>query len=127
MITLYFYVQEDIEEKSTSDQFPLVFFYFSNHVPFDTVYACIMSENDHDYSQAQSYKNCHLLLRIGLCFINALLVLQENECLIYLYTLLTNVCCNVFTCGSEHSQKDWLIPLFIIISDNFLFIFSQVQ
>ncbi len=26
-----------------------------------------------------------------------------------------------------HSQKDWLIPLFIIISDNFLFIFSQVH
>ena len=26
-----------------------------------------------------------------------------------------------------HSQKDLLIPLFIIISDNFLFIFSQVH
>ena len=26
-----------------------------------------------------------------------------------------------------HSQKDWLVPLFIIISDNFLFIFSQVH
>ena len=28
---------------------------------------------------------------------------------------------------SVHSQKYWFIPLFIIISDNFLFIFSQVH
>ncbi len=32
---------------------------------------------------------------------------------------------NVF--DMVHSQKYWLIPLFIIISDNFLFIFSQVH
>ncbi len=35
--------------------------------------------------------------------------------------------CVAHTLLSIHSQKDWLIPLFIIISDNFVFIFSQVH
>ncbi len=61
---------------------------------------------------------------LALCFLTVSLTIRPTLAPLKIWYFLTELNNMPYFI---HSQKDWVIPLFNIISDNFLFIFSQVH